>query len=434
MRLLLGRLVTPAHIVVLQKITQAATGFVTAVLVTYFLSLEEQGYYYAIGSILSGYVLLDLGLSGLLVQISARMFPSLDFGPGGHVVPDGTARSSFLSMVAWSRRWYVKAGLAALVLIPIGFLYFSFANPGSTGMNWQWPWVFVVISVALSLPGYPVLSIIEGTGRVTEVYLIRLGHYVLGALGAWVLLAGGLGLYAPAMAAISVALVANGWLYLRYRHLLAPNGAAASGFSWREQVWPLQRKVALSWLASYVFLYSPTLVVFYFLDPARAGQLGLSIVVANLLGSVCASWMIAKIPLITQLVAQGLVVDSRRLFLREFKKAFVLMFLAYGIGVLFVAWAADFPIARRILSIFELSLLFGVFLIFHSAGMFAVYFRARGRDSLAFPTLALTVISLVVACGVAKYSGMLGILGAFAVIYGGGLFVMWIIWRDGDKW
>jgi hypothetical protein len=434
MRLLLCRLVTPAHIVALQKITQASTGFVTAVLVTFFLSPEEQGYYYAIGSILSGYVLLDLGLSGLLVQISARMFPGLDFRTGGHVVPDGTARSSFLGMVAWSRRWYVKAGLAALVLIPIGFLYFYFAKPGSTEMNWQWPWVFVVISVALSLPGYPVVAILEGTGRVTEVYLIRLGHYVLGALGAWALLAGGLGLYAPAMAPISVAVVANGWLYLRYRHLLAANGAAASGFSWREQVWPLQRKVALSWLASYVFLYSPTLVVFYFLDPAMAGQLGLSIVVANLLGSLCASWMIAKIPLITQLVAKGLAVEARELFLREFKKAFVLMCLAYGGGVLVVAMAADLPMARRILSVSELSLLFGVFLIFHSAGMFTVYFRARGRDSLAIPTTVLTFISLAAACGVAKNWGMLGILGAFALIYGGGgLLAMRMIWRGGDS-
>ena len=421
----------PAHIILLQKGWQAVSGFITALLVAYFLSPEEQGYYYAIGSLLSGYVLLDLGLSGLLVQISARMFPGLEFRPGGHVVPDGIPRSAFLAMAAWSKRWYAKAGLAALFLIPIGFLYFSYAKPGSPEMNWQWPWIFVVISVAVSMPVYPVLSIVEGTGRVAEAYLVRLGHYGLGALLAWSLLAGGLGLYAPAMAPLSVAVVAYGWLYFRYRPLFAANSGKERGFSWREQVWPLQRKVALSWLSSYVFLYSPTLIVFYFLDSAMAGQLGLSIVVANLLGSLCASWLIAKVPLITHLVVQGRAVDSHNLFLAEFRKAFLLMFVAYVVGIVVVAWANEVFIAKRILPLFELSLLFAVFLIFHSISMFSVYFRARGREVLAIPIIVATLISLVVACGLAKNYGVPGVLGSFLAIYGGGgLLGMRIAWKN----
>jgi hypothetical protein len=421
----------PAHIILLQKGWQAVSGFITALLVAYFLSPEEQGYYYAIGSLLSGYVLLDLGLSGLLVQISARMFPGLEFRPGGHVVPDGIPRSAFLAMAAWSKRWYAKAGLAALFLIPIGFLYFSYAKPGSPEMNWQWPWIFVVISVAVSMPVYPVLSIVEGTGRVAEAYLVRLGHYGLGALLAWSLLAGGLGLYAPAMAPLSVAVIANGWLYFRYRPLFAANSGKERGFSWREQVWPLQQKVALSWLSSYVFLYSPTLIVFYFRDSAMAGQLGLSIVVANLLGSLCASWLIAKVPLITHLVVQGRAVDSHKLFLAEFRKAFLLMFIAYVVAIVVVAWADEVFIAKRILPLFELLLLFAVFLIFHSISMFSVYFRARGREVLAIPTIVTTLISLVVACGLAKNYGVPGVLGSFLAIYGGGgLLGMRIAWKN----
>lgn len=424
-------ILAPAHIILLQKGWQAVSGFITALLVTYFLSPEEQGYYYAIGSLLSGYVLLDLGLSGLLVQISARMFPGLEFQRGGHVVPDGTARSAFLAMVAWSKRWYAKAGLAALFLIPIGFLYFSHAKPGSLEMNWQWPWIFVVISVAVSMSAYPVLSIVEGTGRVTEAYLVRLGHYGLGALLAWALLAGGLGLYAPAMAPLSVAVVVYGWLYFRYRALFAANAGREREFPWREQVWPLQSKVALSWLASYMFLYSPTLVVFYFRDSATAGQLGLSIAVANVLGSLCASWLTAKVPLITHMVVQGLAVGSRKLFMTEFRKALLLMSTTYVACVVVVAWIGEMFIAKRILPLFELSLLFSGFLVFHGVSMFSVYFRARGREVLAIPAIVTTIISLVVACGVAKNYGVPGVLGSFLVIYGGGgVLGMRIAWKN----
>src|SRR5512146_239531 len=153
------RPIATAHVVLAQKSWQAISGFVTALLVTYFLSPDEQGYYYTIGSLLSGYVLLDLGLSGLLVQIAARMFPGLELRAGGLIAPDGNRRSAFLAMVSWSEQWYSRAGLFALVLIPVGFLYFSSAKPGAQGAHWQWPWILVAVSVALSMPAYPALSI-----------------------------------------------------------------------------------------------------------------------------------------------------------------------------------------------------------------------------------------------------------------------------------
>lgn len=421
-------LFAPAHIVLLQKGWQALSGFVTALLVAYFLSPEEQGYYYAIGSLLSSYVLLDLGLSGLLVQISARMFPGLELRAGGQLAPLGGPRSSFLAMVAWSRRWYAKASLLALLLIPIGFVYFSYAKTGLQGINWQWPWALVVIAVALSMPVYPLISIIEGTGHIAEAYLVRLAHYGLGALLAWVLLAYGLGLYAPAMAPLAVALTAIAWLRLRHPALLDDAGSQA-GFSWRVQVWPLQKWVALSWLASYAFLNTPTLIVFYFNDAVSAGQLGLSIIIANILGSLCASWLIAKVPRITHLAAQGQGEDSKRLFLSEFRKAVLLMLVAYGAGIAAVWAIGSTPIASRILPPFELTLLFGVFMVFHGVSMLAVYFRANGQEPMALTATLSTLASVLLACFLATDYGLLGVLISFLAIYGSVcVLAMYLAW------
>jgi len=420
---------SPAHIVLLQKGWQALSGFVTALLVAYFLSPEEQGYYYAIGSLLSGYILLDLGLSGLLVQISARMFPGLELRAGGQLAPPGAARSSFLAMVGWSRRWYAKASLLALLLIPIGFVYFSFAKTGLQDINWQWPWVLVVIAVALSMPVYPLISVIEGTGRIAEVYLVRLAHYGLGALLAWTLLASDLGLYAPAMAPLAVALTAFAWLRLHHCALL-DDAESRTGFSWRDQVWPLQKRVALSWLASYAFLNTPTLIVFYFSDAVSAGQLGLSIIIANILGSLCASWLIAKVPRITHLAAQGHGEDSKRLFLSEFRKAVLLMLVAYGAGIAAVWSIGGTSIANRILPHFELTLLFGVFMVFHGVSMLAVYFRANNQEPMALTVTLSTLASVLLACFLATDYGVLGVLNSFLAIYGGvcviAMYLAWI--------
>ena len=417
------------RIVLLQKIWQAFSGLVTALLVTYFLSSKEQGVYYAFGSLLSGYILLDLGLSGLLVQVSARMFPGLKLQGDGHISPDGLSRSAFLSMMKWSKRWYIRIGFVSLVLIPVGFLYFSSANADVSGMEWRWPWVFIVISIALSMPAYPFISIIEGTGRVTEAYLVRLAHYGLGALLAWSLMAGGEGLYAPAMAPLSVAVIVRIWLYFRYRKLTYLSRQVSSAFSWRENIWPLQRRVAITWLSSYIFLYSPTLVVFYYLDAPLAGQLGLSIVIANVIGSLCTSSLTARVPRITHLVVQGDICDSNKIFISEFRKAIALIILSYGIAILAIIIAGDSVFVGRILQLFDLVLLFSTFLVFHSISMIAIYFRARGREVLAITSIGAAVFSFLISCLVASEYGISGVLVSFLSVYGVvcgvGIFVVW---------
>jgi hypothetical protein len=406
----------PAHVVLFQKAWQALSGFVTALLVTHFLSEGEQGYYYAIGSLLSGYVLLDLGLSGLLVQLSARKFSGLDLGDEGRLVPVGDRRSACIAMLAWSRRWYARASFLVLLLIPLGFFYFSFARTSHEEINWQWPWIFVVISAALSMSAYSTLSIIEGAGRVAEVYWVRFAYYALGAVLAWALIAGGNGLYALAMQPLAIAATTIVWFRLRYRGLLEEDDSC-HGFSWREEVWPLQKRVALSWFAGYAFLNAPTLIVFYYRDAVSAGQLGLTAVIANILGSLCASCLTAAVPHITNLVSLGRDGDSKELFLNEFKKALFLMILSYGAAVLLVIGIGHLSIAQRLLPPLETTLLFAVFAIFHSVGMFSFHFRARGREVLAYPLVAATLLSLIVSCVIAPSLGVVGVIMVFFVTF-----------------
>jgi hypothetical protein len=418
---------SPANIVFLQKGWQAATGFVTAVLVALFLSPAEQGYYYAIGGLLSGFVLFDLGLSGLLVQVSARLFSGLQLQPGGRISPPGPACELFSGFVARSRRWYRVLAVAVCLLFPAGALYFHFAGSGPVGPGWLGPWLAVVASVALSMPAYPALGIIEGAGQVSEVYLVRLAQYTLGGFLAWALLVSGHGLYAPAMAPLSVAVSAGLWARLRYPRLfgglvMRPEGASTPrpgkpGFAWRDEVWPLQRRVALTWVAAYLFVYLPTLIVFYAGDAAGAGRLGLTIVVANILAALSGSWLTAQVPRFTRLVTDRLHGEADRLFLLELRRALVLLFLGYGLMLAVIAFAGDLPVVRRLLPASEAGLLFAVFLLFQASGLLGLYFRAHGRERLAAPVLAATLLGLVLAAAGVRRYGIPAVLGSLFGAY-----------------
>jgi hypothetical protein len=238
----------------------------------------------------------------------------------------------------------------------------------------------------------------------------------LGAVLAWALIAGGNGLYALAMQPLAIAATTIVWFRLRYRGLLEEDDSC-HGFSWREEVWPLQKRIALSSFAGYAFLNAPILILFYYRDAVSAGQLGLTAVVANILGSLCASWLTAAVPHITNLVSFGRDGDSKALFLNEFKKALFLMILIYGAAVLLVIGIGHLSIAQRLLPPLETTLLFAVFAIFHSVGMLSFHFRARGRELLAYPLVAATLLSLIVSCVIAPSLGAVGVIMVFFVTF-----------------
>lgn len=108
--------------VLVQRTWQAAAGVITLAFVAHFLSPIEQGYFYTLASIAALHMVLDMGLSAVLVQFAAREFIGLSWGVGGKV--EGDEPSRFLALVRLSLRWYGTAGFPVVALC-ISFLTFK---------------------------------------------------------------------------------------------------------------------------------------------------------------------------------------------------------------------------------------------------------------------------------------------------------------------
>ncbi|MHB8741981.1 MAG: hypothetical protein ACYC9L_02565 [Sulfuricaulis sp.] len=416
MRFSRSYLASPAHVVALQKTIQAGTGFVTAILVTIFLSPEEQGYFFTMGSLLSSYTLLDLGLSNLLIQVSARYFVGLDWGKNGEVTSDGNQKSNFLALVRWTIRWYTFAGFATLALVPIGYAYFHFAKT-SGDVAWKLPWLAIVISIAISMPGIGFLAILEGTGRIKTTYALRSAHYLLGALMAWSLLLSGKGLFAPAMAPVAMALVVAYWINTRYGRLIEACVDEKTRFSWKHDLWPQKKRVAINWFSNYLFLHIPTPVVFYFVGAKAAGQMGLSMTVANVLGAISMSWVTAITPRLTILIAKEKYTEGTVMFRRGLLISLMLLLIGglIFVGVALLAQGNNFSV--RILGPGQLALLLMVFAGFHTFNSLSIYFRAFKIEPLAVPNLLTTITIFTGSCLLAKNYGVSGVIGIMASAY-----------------
>src|SRR5205823_930187 len=97
--------------------------------------------------------------------------------------------------------------------------------------------------------------------------------------------------------------------------------------NWRQELWPMQWRIALSWMSGY-FIFSLVIPVMFSVRGAvAAGQMGMTVTLANSLVAVSLTWALRRQPMFGILVAR-----------REYQKLDVLyrhtLLLTLGVAVL----------------------------------------------------------------------------------------------------
>ena len=152
------------------------SGVFTLWLITHYLSLELQGYYYTFASILALQIIFELGLGTVLVQFTSHEMPGLKFIEG-NLSGSQIRLERLLSLIRFAVKWYsvIAIGIVSFI-IPIGIVFFSEQGDLlSVQLSAQWvvPWISLVIFSALSLWITPILSIAEGCGFVARIAKLR---------------------------------------------------------------------------------------------------------------------------------------------------------------------------------------------------------------------------------------------------------------------
>lgn len=414
-----------------QRIWQALSGLITTTLVTIFLTPEFQGWYYSFLSIAALYVLFDLGLSLVLVQMSARYFVGLRWLSSGGLLGEGVER--FTALLVQSLRHYFWLTLVFIALVMLGgFLFFSLgAGTNHSSISWIEPWLLLVIATGAAVLLIPFFSLIEGSGKVAEVSLVRLLQGVLGNVACWIVLASGGGLWATAMVPGVGVVVSAIWLIRRWPNLLKSSRTnATSDLNWRRDVWPLQWRVGLSLLASYLItqIYIPLL--FNYQGPIIAGQMGLSLALANMLGIFSLSWVTRHVPLMAQAVVERKFDVLDRVFRRDF--LFSLGFYLFAAIMLctgrFLLKSTEYDV--RVLAFWPFVGLVLVAFISHFITCLAAQLRSYHQEPLIWVVVTGAIITMPTAVWAAKNHSAEGlvlvIIGVQLLFTLPGSIVLWI--------
>jgi hypothetical protein len=187
---------------------------------------------------------------------------------------------------------------------------------------------------------------------------------------------------------VIVSLVFLWWRYRDFFYSLRSSTALAR-ISWRREVWPMQWKIALSWLSGYFIFSLFTPVMFQFHGPVVAGQMGMTLSLVNALLSFALTWVSTKAPTFGVLIGHREYLALDRLFARTTVQALVVGGLgAVAIwGAVMVLNGINHPLAARFLPPLPVALLLLATVITVLVSSMATYLRAHRQEPYLVPSI-----------------------------------------------
>lgn len=376
----------------------SVAGLVTVALIARFLSPSEQGYYYTFGSLIALQIVFELGFSFVILQMASHERAHLTISSADVISGDSVAHDRLASVLQKTVCWYSSAAvLLAVFLLTAGSYFFSAHEHAGDHVFWRIPWYTAALAATLTFQLDPFLSFMEGCGFVPNVARVRLAQAVTGSSLAWMALIAHHGLFAPTMVISGNAGVAFIWLFRR-RHLLLPLLRRKPGenrIHWMKEVWTFQWRIAVSWLCGYFIfqLYNP--VLFAYRGAVTAGQMGMSLSLANALISVAISWVNTKAAPFGAMIARREYEQLDRLFFKSAKQSLAVCAAGAVIvwsGAIYLNWAR-IPLAHRVLDPVSLGILLANSLISVIVFAEATYLRAHKQEKFLLPSVLGAVLT-----------------------------------------
>jgi hypothetical protein len=408
------------------------SSFVNLTLIIYFLSKEEQGYYYTFSTLLGAQILFELGMGVVLTHFASHTMALLNWLPDGRITGPLLELSRLSSLVKLIFRWYgLISILVVLILGPAGWIFLKISQNGNT-VIWEMAWVLLIATTPVNLFVQPLMSLLEGCQCVSQVARIRLIQGIVGSLASWITLYCDGGLYALAAWSVATAMTAVIALSIErrlfFKQMLFTSLSDTYNISWKKEVWPFQWRIAVSWISGYFIFQIFVPVLFATQGPVEAGRMGLSLAVASALMGLPLAWFNTKVPSFGKLIALRDYEQLDSLWRRVTKVTF-LTYCAGGIVIVVLTYflqSTGTELGRRLLTSGSLTLLIAATGVNYLTIAQASYLRAHKEEPFLWVSLVYGILVSSSTLLLAKNYGSVGVLIGYLVCS----FVCGTIWAS----
>ena len=275
-------------------------------------------------------------------------------------------------------------------------------------VQWKLPWFFIVLFTALNFVILALLSIFEGCGYIQSIYRMRLNQTICSSVFAWLALYCGFGLYIPAISAIVATFFGLFWLnnhcfniMRQFYRFWRTNSFVCN--IWKQEILPLQWRIAVSWVSGYFIFQMLTPLAFKFYSPVAAGKIGMSLNIINMLLTISLSWINTKMPEFGGLIAKNKVKELNEKYLQAHYRSCVFFIL---IAVVFIMTAhflnaLGISISERMLDVKMLVVLSLGTLGRHVIGSQAYYIRSYNLEKHMWNAIYTGLLMVIILPSIA---------------------------------
>ena len=371
-------------------------GFVTVLLLPLYLDAADQGYYFTFLSVLTLQIFFELGLNQIIVQfVSHENADRLDGQVNNYSRQCYIPSFRLMVLVQSLRRWYtVLAGLFVVLVVPIGWIFFS-QDTSANSADWLPIWIVIVIVTCLNLYFSAFLAACEGFGKVGEVSRLRFFQNLIGYIIFWLALKYDFGLMSICVVPTINAVLSHIWLsrqeWLRYR---SKDDGSSIPINWKKDIFPLQWRMAISWISGY-FIYNLFVPLTFATQGAvEAGRLGIALAIFNSISTLGLSLVNAKFSLMGKFIASNNRTMLDHLFNSISIRSLVINMILCT-GFVFFVWCLGniwSQITDRIADLKILIILSVAVVINTHISSMALYMRAHKKEPMLFVSIVMGVL------------------------------------------
>jgi O-antigen/teichoic acid export membrane protein len=406
---------------------QLLTGPVSLILIATYFSLEVQGFYYTFGSVLALQSFFELGFCIVIINVASHEWAHLRLEPEGTIAGNQAAQSRLIILGRLIFKWYLVLTVIFILAVSVGG-YLFFASKPYPGVDWRFPWIVLVVLTSLLLWMMPFNALLEGCNQVAQVNRLKFCQGLLNTLALWLTIRLGGDLWAG-VAVASVNLGCNLYLLLiEYRRFFKPffHPPQGGSISWRDEIWPMQWRLALSSLTSYLGWSLFTPVMFYYHGATVSGQMGMTWFLVTGLQLTAQAWVFTKIARYGMLVAGKDYAELDRYWLRTAGISLVAISLGAIIvwSLIYILNILQVSFVHRLLAPLPTGLFFLGAILMHVSQCQSVYLRAHKQE----PVMVLSVTCcLLIGLATWLFGSRYGPTGAGAGYLA--VMVLTVIWE-----
>lgn len=407
------------------RVFQGVGGIVSVLLIASFLSGIEQGFYYTFASILAIQVFFELGLAGIITQFVAHERAHLQ-EIDQKLVGSPKHLSRLASLLRFCVKWYAILAVALFVILAAtGYIFFSHFYTSEVEVQWSLPWILMAAGTALNFILAPISAYLEGLGKVREIAKIRLIQQIVTMSAVWLGLFLGLKLYVVILPSFLTVIILIWMGYPKFGVIIKNlyKVKVTERISYRNEIFPYQWRIALSWVSGYFIfqLFNP--VLFATEGAVIAGQMGMTLTILNAIQALGLSWISTKVPQLSSLIAVGEYVELDTIFNRTVKQMlslvlFALVAMLGGVYILrhFEITIRGIVIADRLLPLLPMLMMMIAMFINQYIAAIATYLRCHKKEPFMVNSIVCGILCALSTVILGRHFGVMGMTIGYCVI------------------